>query len=265
MRTFFQIAAALAVAGVLSLTVSLQAGASEYVNQADVEVVDAATNAFTEFINEARDSSSTFSSVISKANAAAIAMDKVANHSFSTIISAEYLTETEVVKTRAGKLAELLNQASIKLSSSDESEIEAYIQELSAAAEALDEQITKVSVAVKDSEKREGVIYLVLAIVSVVISVGAFIWGFRKKEASYELTKARRGVAFSSLWILGGAMATYLSFVFAEQLGGAYYVMYGPILIGLVAFVVSISNYLKLKRQSGFSTPPSVPPQMPAV
>jgi hypothetical protein len=46
------------------------------------------------------------------------------------------------------------------------------------------------------------------------------------------------------LWTVGGIIVTALTYAFASQLGGTYFIFYGAIIFGLIDFFVGLTGWI---------------------
>lgn len=269
-KILLHLIAAIVMAGTIALGATTQAHA-KYVNQADIDIVERATDAFVNFANESNDSTATIATLDAKAQIAADALRAVSTHTFYNG-GAEYLSEAVKLQRQASSLADNVEKAGSVMETNDEEQISAYWAGLNDEAAAFDAQMTRVSDAVQASNDATGGLYLAVLIVTGVIALGSFLWAFvrpRTDSNSPEEQKARRTVALSSLTPLAGALITYVTFMYMAKNGGTYYVVWGLIIIGLVVYIRSIAEYARGKK-SGFAstkedaTPPSNPPVTPA-
>lgn len=243
------IAALTLVASVIAAPITAAASSSGYINQADIDVLDTASKAFEEFAAETNSSSATIESVEAKAATATTALGKVEGHTFSSDLGTQYTAEAATLKTEASNLKTEVAKVTGVLNTGDETQINEYFDGLNAAATRFDNQIGKLNAAVDESNNTKGTGYLWLVIITAILAAGMFVWAFLlDKKAVPQLTKARRAVAYTSLAPLAGAAITYVTFIFADQLGGSYFIAYGPVLFGAVILVQALINYLKLAK-----------------
>lgn len=232
------------------LAAPISAATSGYVNQSDIDVLDEATTSFIAFTDEVGSDSSTIESVDTKASAASSALQQVVDHSFSTELGDQYTTEASTLKSEASNLKTEVDRVTDVLNTQDEAQITAYFDGLEVAATRFDDQVSKLNNAVDSSNNATGIGYLWLVIVTAVISIAAFVWSFAvKKQESLEARQHRKQVAYTSLAPLAGALITYVTFLFADQLGGSYFIAYGPVLFGGVVFIQAIVRYLQVSKQ----------------
>lgn len=255
------------VAGALAVAAPLQASASGYVNQADIDIVQELDKQATTFWEHAESETTSLETIVSEGTKLKAAFQAVADHSFNTEISSDYFKAADDMKAATRQGAEVTGVFIEGIQSEDQAAQQAAGETFNTSMKEVMDKIsaadTKMSEAIDASNNQEGTLYLVLTAAAAVMSLGSFIWAFRKQEATPELTKVRRGVAFGSLWILAGAALTYGTFLFADKLGGSYYIMYGPVVFGAILFVSSIANYVKLKHGAGSDTSAN-PPQTAA-
>lgn len=117
-----------------------------------------------------------------------------------------------------------------------------------------DKSITDLNTAVdtgnKESEKKESSEKLAMAIpaiVGAVISGLLFFWAKAGKNIDQCLKDAKMGVARGSLAPLAGLVITALTFIFADKLGGRYFISWGLVLFGGIFFIRSIVEYFKVR------------------
>lgn len=225
--------------------------ATGYVNQADVDIIDQATNVYKGFADEVSNSNASRDSIRAKAALAATAFANVANHNFSTSLGDKYTQEATVLKQQAEALKGQLDKAPGIFDTGDEATVNKYLQDVDLAATKFDNQMNHVNDAVGESNSAKGNNYLWLVVVAGIVSAGAFAWAFvlsKQKQLSQQLLQARKGIAFASLAPLAGALITYVSYMFADKLGGSYVIAYGPVLVGAFVLVQAIANYAKLAK-----------------
>jgi hypothetical protein len=121
------------------------------------------------------------------------------------------------------------------------------------------ENLNKTTTGLTSNETQT--LYYGLAIGSAVITAGAFAFAFVKKPSNPVLAKARLNLALSSLWPLGGAAITLGTYLFSTD--GTYYILWGPIGIGLIVFIKGIIDYVKLSKSTTNGGVPPVAPQPP--
>ncbi len=68
-------------------------------------------------------------------------------------------------------------------------------------------------------------------------------------QTSQALKKARRDKSKSRMmwgliWAIGGILVTALTYAFAGQLGGTYFVFYGAVIWGLIDFFIGLAGWL---------------------
>ena len=56
-------------------------------------------------------------------------------------------------------------------------------------------------------------------------------------------TKSKKRMIRGSLWTVGGIIVTALTYAFASQLGGTYFIFYGAIIFGLIDFFVGLAGW----------------------
>jgi hypothetical protein len=248
MKQLYRFIAALTlVASVIAAPIS--AAQSGYVNQSDIDVLDKAISAFTDFVDEVGSDSASIESVDAKALAASTALQQVADHQFSTDLGEQYSTEAVALKSEAQTLKTEVGKVTSVLQVGDEAQITAYFDDLEASATRFENQVDKLNTAVDTSNNATGMGYLWLVIATAILSAAAFVWSFvLKKEEAPEARNLRRLVAYTSLAPFAGALITYITFLFADQLGGSYFIAYGPVLFGGIIFVQAVVRYFQVAR-----------------
>lgn len=226
--------------------------ATGYVNQADIDAIDSANNAYAAFADETDNNNATIESMAAKATAAANAFETLAQRSYSTGLGTSYTNEATTLKTESGKLRDKLQQFNTVTATKDETAINNYFTELDQQVKSFDNQVEKLNSAVDESNNSTSNWFLWVLIATVVVSAAAFVWAFllEKKPSSPELTKARRQVAYMSLAPILGAAITFLTFMFASQTGGGYTIMYGLVVLGAIALIQAIARYAKLAKMA---------------
>lgn len=236
--------------------------AQNYVNQRDINAIDRAASALSEFETAASDADA---SIVSETLAAIRELRAIESHRFSDDLGSAYTKNSEAVKRSAGAVATSLEAFRDAAQSGDEipdSVFTAYntaIDDFNASIDTLNE-----SVDVANTEKSNLYLYILFAAIG--LTVGSFVWAFKQKEPTPERTKLRRQVAYASLIPLAGAGITYGTYQAADSSGGGYTVLWGVIVFGAVAYISAIVAYIKAKNDDS-STPsstdntPKHPPQ----
>jgi hypothetical protein len=57
-------------------------------------------------------------------------------------------------------------------------------------------------------------------------------------------TKSKKRMIRGLLWTVGGIIVTALTYAFASQLGGTYFIFYGAIIFGLIDFFVGLTGWI---------------------
>jgi len=56
--------------------------------------------------------------------------------------------------------------------------------------------------------------------------------------------KAKKRMIRGSLWTVGGIIVTILTYMFASQLGGTYFIFYGAIIFGFIDFIIGLAGWI---------------------
>ena len=57
-------------------------------------------------------------------------------------------------------------------------------------------------------------------------------------------TKSKKRMIRGLLWTVGGIIVTALTYAFANQLGGTYFIFYGAIIFGLIDFFIGLAGWI---------------------
>lgn len=250
-RILIYIGAVVATIGLLSAPTApaAQAVSSGYVNASDIEIIQTALEAHSELAQAVNSSTSQveIEMAISKATSA---FDSVANHSFSTKLGKKYTEESIVLQDKARTISEEINGLTGAIESGDEATVQAQLDQIDTATTEFENQIDVVNGAVEESNSTQGNNYLWMLAVAGILAVASFVWAFRSEEKDRKVIKARRTVAYASLAPLAGAAITYVSFMFADKLGGTYMIAWGPMLIGVAIWARTIVDYRKAVKEA---------------
>lgn len=233
-RVIYYIATGVLVMAAFLAGSAVQVGASEYVNQADIDVYLAVDKAIVAFADETRRESATIQSIDAKAKAAESALNKLVGHSYNTDLGQQYTDEAAVLKEKAAALAGTIVKAADVYERGDQVAMDSFLAQLESETVALEAQILKVDEAVDAANNSTGNVYLLATTVGVLLVVGSSIWAFASRK---KITKGefgyRRAVAIASLWPFAGALITYISFLFSD---GQYMILWGLVLFGLALY-----------------------------
>ncbi len=225
---------------------------SGYINQADIDAIDKVFTATEAFNTEYAKEDSTLESVGEKGAAVSTVLGELIALSFNTSISDEYTKEAGTLKSAATDLKSVMDTLPTIVETKDEAKLSEFEAAYNEKLQAYDKQTANFNKAVDNKTASEGNGYLWLVLATAAVSAGGFVWAFflQDKNVNEELKKAKKGVAFASIAPLAGAVVTYITFMFADQLGGTYFIAWGPVLIGGIVLVQSIVNYVKLAKIS---------------
>lgn len=254
-KLFTAILAALTAATLFAAPAAQAEGG--YINQTDIDAINKVSSLSTTFQEVYADANTTREAVSQKAAALSKAFGELIDHEFNTTIGQDYTKHTETLKAAAREAKKSLDNLQTSLTAQDEAGLAQFETSYNTQIDAYNKAAANMNASVEVRNASEGTLYLSMLVGTGVLTVAAFLWAFMggKKQSSPELAKARQAVAFTSIAPLVGAGITYVSFLFADQLGGSYYIAYGPILFGAVIFIQSIVQYLKAKKQPKQSVP----------
>lgn len=260
----FIITSLVALAMVVGLgATSSQAYASGYINQADVDITQKAYDDISEFNAAFSNANSTQAQVQSAATTAETSLDAIINHSFSTKLGSDYVAKTDEVKKTAKSLKTAMQAVVASAFTEGSATYTADLATYNQAVDSFDAAVKNVDTAVETSNSQSGIMYLMTLIGTVVLTIGALIWSRQGVTGNADLARAKKQVFLASLWPLGGAVITYGTYFFADALGGSYFIAWGLILIGFIAFIKSVIEYAKVSKSlktSNVSNGPFVPP-----
>lgn len=235
--------------------------ASGYINQADIDAIDRAGKVYQEYLTALGSDSTTGIQLVAQAERASQALQQLMNHPFSTKINTEYLQRADDLKAKTAEVKKLIDEVPAIVRANNLPALQENFAKLQQADKALSMASDELNKAVEKANDSQSTPYLWALIGTAVLAVVSAVWAFMKREATPELTKHRRGVALASIWPLLGAGITYGTFAFADKLGGKFYIMYGLIIFGLVAYASAVGNYLKARKAGAGhnQTPPAMP------
>lgn len=105
------------------------------------------------------------------------------------------------------------------------------------------------------SEGEYTLIYWSAAVATAILAAASFAWAItkNKKDAAKskiakDLKEQRMRIAKDSLWPIGGAVVTLLTYYF--PIGGTYFIAWGAILLGLAFYIRSIYVYYLMVKNA---------------
>ena len=226
---------------------------AEYANQADYDVMDAAAVSLDNFVTIANDENTTQEQVTQAAYDAESSLEEAAKHTYSTDINDLYTEATKEFASAAGALAVHLAGVEIVFTGSED-EATAYFDTYNQLSDDFYAAGDAINVSIDEADRGETTLYLLALVGTVIVSIGTLIWA-RHGWARYstEKRRARMALVKSSLWPLAGALITFVTWVYADKIGGQYYVVWGLILFGFAAYIREILQY----RTMVFASPVS--------
>jgi hypothetical protein len=248
------IIAALVMIGLTVAPVHQVGAAQQYVNDADINVIDAATAAIDDFDKEGSNENSTIDVIKQKAETASAKLDILSTHTFVTELGSGYTAAAEELKTKATALKTAMNEFVAAMEGDDTTLVEAKMDAYNTAETAFftshdsfNKSVDTQNAVAENEDKQTGGLYLLSAIATGLLAAASFGWAFMKKDSNPALQAAQRSIAISSLWPLAGALITYVTYAMAEN-GGSYTIMWGLIVFGLFLFVQSVVKYFQIKK-----------------
>lgn len=240
----------------------------QHVNQSDVDAigkVNADLEAFTRTYAKQDLQQSELLTVLTELQ---VSLKSLEDHAFSLKLGNGYTQAANELKTKTGKLREIVDNGISVLTGGDvtarKKAGEEFPKQFNTAIDEYNAAIKNLDKATEEANKKQsieaGLPYLIILILSVLLAIAMFIWAFAKQVSPIQLRKARRMVALATLVPLAGAAITYITFLIAsqQQNGGTFTIMTGLMIFGLVVFVRALINYHKLKKTIA-TTPTDVP------
>ncbi len=252
------IVAALVVLGLVVASVHQVGAAEQYVNDADINLIDAATSAINAFDEEGQKESFSIEAVKAKSEAASQKLSALEKHSFTTELGTEYSKAGADLQAKAKTLREAMTAFVATMEGSDEAAYNAALDAYTAAEDTFGASYDALNAAVeaqntvveKDTNQKQAM-YLAALILTGLAAAASWAWAILKKEADAVLQGAQKAVAINSLWPLGGAIITFVTFQTAKDGSGSYTIMWGLIVFGLIAFGKSIMEYVAARKLTG--------------
>ena len=240
----------------------------QHVNQSDVDAigkVNADLEAFTRTYTKQDLQQSELLTALTELQ---VSLKSLEDHAFSLKLGNGYTQAANELKTKTGKLREIVDNGISVLTGGDvtarKKASEEFPKQFNTAIDEYNAAIKNLDKATEEANKKQsieaGLPYLIILILSVLLAIAMFIWAFAKQVSPIQLRKARRMVALATLVPLAGAAITYITFLIAsqQQNGGTFTIMTGLMIFGLVVFVRALINYHKLKKTIA-TTPTDAP------
>lgn len=228
-----------------------------YVNEADIQILTEAQDARVKFMDAAENVEITTEAFKAAAAGFAEKLDAVSRHAFTDQLGESYTKTANILQKEAAALKTATEELSVAYENGDTTVLDQKYTAFNDHASAYDRAFTAFNDSIDTNNKavieenKTGGLYLGALIVTGVVATASFIWAFamRQKQSQPEqLRSARRNVALNSLWPLGGALVTFVTYQLATA-GGTYTIAWGAIVIGAVFFLKSIVDYARLRKQ----------------
>jgi hypothetical protein len=269
--------ALVAIIGLVALPVSVAADNTQYVNNEDINVAQAALDSLNTFTSALSNTAVTLPTVISDGMAAQTQLTDLGKHGFVTSLGDKYTQATDALKQDSTLISTDIGNIDTALQANDITKANSYvtplnhdIDQFNSDTELLNSGVDTHNTQRSKTVKTQSGLYLGLLIAAVVLAVASFGWYKRSVGDPDVVTRARRSVALASIWPLIGAAITYISFRVASKNGGTYIIAYGPILFGVLAYVRVVANYKRIKMRASNAPQQTIPtsplpPSQPAV
>lgn len=226
--------------------------AVSFINQADIDIVNNFVNSVDELTNKLDASevkSEEIQLLVDKIAKTSQAVDK---HHFNREISGTYLDNTEAFKKNAREFNALAQQLPELIRVADSVKLNKAIDDYNQFLIKFD-QISKQNEAiVKELNKptnTKSIFYMVLFMATLGLAISLFLWYLNSHHHDPELRRSQRNIVLSSLLPLVGTGFTFFNFQETINKGsGNYSILYGPIIVGLIALLSSGRHYLKRKH-----------------
>lgn len=240
----------------------------QHVNQSDVDAIGKVNTDLEAFTRTYTKQDLQQSELLTALTELQVSLKSLEDHAFSLKLGNGYTQAANELKTKTGKLREIVDNGISVLTGGDvtarKKAGEEFPKQFNTAIDEYNAAIKNLDKATEEANKKQsievGLPYLIILILSVLLAIAMFIWAFAKQVSPIQLRKARRMVALATLVPLAGAAITYITFLIAsqQQNGGTFTIMTGLMIFGLVVFVRALINYHKLKKTIA-TTPTDAP------
>ncbi|HSX36402.1 MAG TPA: hypothetical protein VLH84_05720 [Patescibacteria group bacterium] len=224
-----------------------------HVNDADIDALTSTLDAINVYTGALEDSSVPISEVVADGQAAQAKIAAFGAHSFVTSLGSAYShsaaslkQDVSTISTDIGIIDGDLQRNDITQANTDNTALNTHIDQFNNDVTALNASVDTHNAPIVRQEKTMNVAYLGLLIVTVVICAGSFAWAKRQKMDPLD-AHARMSVAKTSIAPVVGAAITFGSFYLAKN-GGTYFIAWGPVAVGGIAYVRSLANYRATKK-----------------
>ena len=221
---------------------------AEYVNDADVTLVDAAITSVSELSATIDSETTSADDVIAAAEDAEAKLLTIEKHSFSTALGTEYTDASMEVKSNAKELAVHIAAISAVFEATEEQTTE-YFDTYGSLIDDLNASLDVLWVSVDEANSGETNLYTAVLVACGLVTIGTLIWSRRGWQSlAKEKRAARKAVVVASIWPLAGALITYLTWTFADKLDGTAFVAWGLILFGFMAYGKAVMSYVATNK-----------------
>lgn len=232
--------------------------ATTYINQSDIDVASVALSSLNTFTTSISDTSVPISTVVSNANLAEQDLDNLTFHKFNTDLGTAYTQSATALKADAALLNEDVKTLVPSIKANDTSAINtelvtynADITKFNTDSSGINSAVDKANSSNQKTHTALNVLYLILLILSILLSVGTFVWAFIMKGPDVLRQKQKRKLAYISIAPVVGAGITFATFYFASKNGGVYDIAWGPIIFGVIAYAGGLRVYLSGRTAGG--------------
>ena len=222
----------------------------QVVNQVDINRLNTAGEKLEKFVKDFNNQSVSAATLTRSSAQLSVALDDVVKGHFNTGVGPEYDKASQDVQVSARKLKAVIDTLQSILAAKDEARYKQFAKDFNVAYKDYQSKVDAWNDAVTVSNQNRSNPYLWMLIVTGVVAAVVWAWALVKRDVRVVVQQAKKQVAIASLWPLAGAAITYITFIFAEQLGGSFYIAYGPVVFGLVLLIQAIINYVKTTKSA---------------
>ncbi len=231
-----------------------------YRNQRDFDRIEHINTSLKKFAAEYNNKKATTDILKVKNRDLGVALAAVVDSTPDKGLSDSYIESRNNFNRAVLALKKLTDTFPTVLDSKDATKMTAFSEELNTAIKNYNDAVDKLnkSVGVVDIERHSQHtphVYVWALALGVVLAVVSWSWVLvcHIRRDHHKVTqRARLVVAWSSLWPFVGAIFVYAAFNLTEpeQRGGVFYIVYGPVFLGVVLLFQAILNYRKVQKAS---------------
>jgi len=245
-----------------SLIVSSNISYADYTNDSDIDTLNSMNDALNNYVDALNTVGTigdpTTSSVITSGQDLQSEITNLIDHNFATSVNTDYTSAASTLQQDANKIGNDVGQIDSALADQDVDAANSAITALNddnstfySDYKNFNSIIDTYNQPIQSKNKAMGAFYIAVFVITGLVTAVTFIWAASAKNRS--IRKLRMHVGRLSLWpSVGAALTTVMFYAAVNEGGGTYFILWGPILFGAIAYLRGIARYSSAIKEIEF-------------